>query len=136
MLATGDATAVRPANVRSRATNRPRKMVLDGRTALGRRVSDFAEAYAAGLGGWRALSDMQAANVRRAAELGALAEQARADALKTGNIDPATLVKLDGAASRALRSLAIPPGGTKPDAHVPLREKLAQLAAADSEKPA
>jgi hypothetical protein len=28
MLASGDATAVRPANVRSRTTNRPRKMVL------------------------------------------------------------------------------------------------------------
>jgi hypothetical protein len=107
MLATSDATAVRPANVRSRTTNRPRKMALDGRTALGRRVADLAESYAAALGGWPALTDMQAANVRRAAELAALAEQARADALRTGNSDPTALVKLDGAASRAVRALGL-----------------------------
>jgi hypothetical protein len=46
------ATAPRaPANIRSRITNQPRRMVLDGRSALGRRVLDLAENFAAELGG-------------------------------------------------------------------------------------
>jgi hypothetical protein len=40
-----------------------------------RRVRDLAESSAAQLGGWSALSDAQAASIRRAAELKALAEK-------------------------------------------------------------
>jgi hypothetical protein len=79
--------AARSLTCRSRKTNKPRKMVLDCRSLLGRRVLDLADAFAAALGGWSGLGDMLAANVRRAAELVALAEQARATALRTGTID-------------------------------------------------
>src|SRR5262245_20221053 len=60
---------------RSRVTNRPRELVIDRRGKLGRRVRDLADAYASGLGGWSALSELQAAAVRRAAELCALCEK-------------------------------------------------------------
>jgi hypothetical protein len=58
--------AARSRTCRSRKTNKPRKMVLDGRSLLGRRVPDLADAFAAALGGWSWLGDMLAANVRRA----------------------------------------------------------------------
>jgi hypothetical protein len=48
-----------------------------------------------------------AMNVRKAAELTALAEKARADALRDGNVDPLALVRLDGAANRAVRALEL-----------------------------
>jgi hypothetical protein len=79
-----------------RITNRPSKMVLDGRNELGRRIKDLAHAFADQLGGWTALSDTLAANVRKAAELTALAEKIRADALRNGNVDPLGLVRLEG----------------------------------------
>src|SRR5260370_20332429 len=97
----------RPANVRSRATNQPQRMAIDGRTELGRRVRDLAESFAQQLGGWPALSDMQVAAVRRAAELGALAEQSRRDALRGGHVDPLALSRLEGVAARAQRALCI-----------------------------
>jgi hypothetical protein len=101
------AIAPRPLNVRARSTNRPQKMVIDGRTELGRRVRDLAEGFARRLGGWAALSDTLAANVRRAAELSALAEQMRAEALRNGNLDPLGMVRLEGAARRAVRELQL-----------------------------
>jgi hypothetical protein len=107
--------AARSLTCRSRKTNKPRKMVLDGRSMLGRRVLDLADAFAAALGGWSGLGDVLATNVRRAAELVALAEQARATALRTGTIDAAMLARLDGAASRAVRALALPNYKPKPD---------------------
>jgi hypothetical protein len=82
-------------------------MVISGRTALGRRVRDLAESYASQLGGWLALSDTMAANVRKAAELTSLAEQSRAEALRNGNVDPLALVRLEGAATRAVRALGL-----------------------------
>jgi hypothetical protein len=97
----------RPANVRSRATNQPQRMAIDGRTELGRRVRDLAESFAQQLGGWPALSDMQVAAVRRAAELGALAEQSKRDALRGGHVDPLALSRLEGVAARAQRALCI-----------------------------
>jgi len=45
------------------------------------------------------MSDTLAANLRKAAELSALAEQVRADALRNGNVDPIGIVRLEGAAS-------------------------------------
>jgi hypothetical protein len=77
-------TVPRPANNRSRITNQPARMVVSGRTALGRRIADLAHGFADQLGGWPVLSDTLAANVRKAAELSALAEKARSDALRNG----------------------------------------------------
>jgi hypothetical protein len=95
----------RPAHCRSRISNKPRRAVIDGRSQLGRRLHDLAEDFASQLGGWEALSDTMAANVRKASELTALAEQMRAGALRDGNVDPLALVRLEGAADRAVRRL-------------------------------
>ncbi len=82
-------------------------MAIDGRTQLGRRLHDLAASFAVQLGGWSVLSETMAANVRKAAELSALAEQTRADALRNGNVEPLALVRLDGAATRAVRALGL-----------------------------
>ena len=73
-----------------------------------RRIADFADEYAAALGGWPGLSEVMCANVRKAAELTALAEQKkRAHTLRDGNVDPLAVVRLDGAANRAVRALQL-----------------------------
>jgi len=51
-----------------------KKFLIDGRSALSRRLHDLAECFASQLGGWAALSDTMTANIRGAAELTALAE--------------------------------------------------------------
>jgi hypothetical protein len=99
--------APRPANNRAKLTNNPRRLPVSGRSALGRRIHDLADGYAAALGGWDTLTDMMAGNIRKAAELTALSEQARANALRDGNVDPLSLVRLDGAANRAVRMLQL-----------------------------
>jgi hypothetical protein len=99
--------APRPVNNRSKITNRPRRMAIDGRSALGRRVRDLAESFALQLGGWSKLSNMQADAVRCAAEMQALFEKARHDALVEGRADPDALVRLEGASNRAMRRLGI-----------------------------
>jgi hypothetical protein len=80
-------------------------MAISACSTLGRRLRDLAEDFAQRLGGWEVLSDTLAAAVRKAAELTALAEQVRADALRNGNVDPLGLVRLEGAANRAVRAL-------------------------------
>jgi len=100
-------TGPRPANNRAKLTNKPQRMSINGRTAIGRRVRDLCEGFVAQLGGWSALSDTMIANVRKAAELSALAEQTRAAALRDGNVDALGLVRLEGAATRAVRALSL-----------------------------
>jgi hypothetical protein len=95
----------RPANNRARSTNRPAKMAIDQRSAIGRRLKDLAEGFADALGGWGKLSDIQAAQVRRAAEMVALAEQARHQALRDGNVDPDQLIRLENLAARSVKAL-------------------------------
>ena len=112
----------RPTSNRSRLTNRPRKMVISARTALGRRMKDLAEGYALRLGGWSALTVGQAAAVRQAAELACLAEQARADALRNGCVDPVGLARLEGVATRAERRLGLPK-----EARGPITRTLADI---------
>jgi hypothetical protein len=132
MLETDTATAPHPApvhsasagrsrNNRAAISNDPRRPVIDGRSALGRRVVDLAESFAEACGGWAILSDTAALGVRRAAELAALAEAARADALAGKAIDMAALLRLEGVADRARRQLGIK--AAKPAAP-PLRERL------------
>jgi hypothetical protein len=110
MDTTSQRTAIsrRPTSNRSRLTNRPRKMVISARTSLGRRMKDLAQGFAERLGGWSALTVGQAAAVRQAAELACLAEQARADALRNGCVDPVGLARLEGVAARAERRLGLP----------------------------
>jgi hypothetical protein len=107
-LATKQASTIaRGKNTRAKTTNKPRRFPVSGRTALGRRMFDLADQYAGALGGWSGLSDLMTGNIRRAAELVALSEQTRADALRNGNVDPLALVRLDNAASRAVRLLML-----------------------------
>ena len=47
------------------------------------------------------------ANVRRAAELTALAEQKRAHALRDASVDPLAVMRLHGAADRTVRALQL-----------------------------
>ena len=103
---TADTAQGRGKNARSKTTNKPRRFLVRGRTALGRRIQD-ADQYAFALGGWQALSDLMAANVRRTAELMTLAEKKRGIALRDGNIDLLCLVRLEGAARRAEAALQL-----------------------------
>jgi len=73
-------------------------------------LRDLGEFYAEALGGWSALTVVQAEAVRRAAEMRALAEQARADALRNGGVGIAEadqLIRLENAAHRSVRALGI-----------------------------
>jgi hypothetical protein len=118
----------RALNQYSRITNRPRRMVVSGRTATGRRLRDLADGFAEALGGWQKIDYTTAANVRRAAELTVLAEQSRAHALRHGCNDFTGLTRLEGYAYRAVRALGLclyddKLRPAKPKV-VPLRERL------------
>jgi hypothetical protein len=97
----------RPANYHSRLTSRPQRPAISQRSALGKRLRDLADGFAERLGGWPALSVMTAAAVRKAAELVALSEQMRSDALRNGCTDPDRLLRFEGVASRAVRQLGL-----------------------------
>src|SRR5262245_36223044 len=103
------ASAPRARTQRSRISNRPQRPAISGRSALGRRVRDLGEFFAEALGGWSALTDIQAEAVRRAAEMRALAEQARLDALRNGiGVNEwDQLIRLENLAARAVKALSI-----------------------------
>jgi hypothetical protein len=75
--------------------------------AQARRRRDLVDAFTAALGGEDALSDVAAMYVRRAAELLTMAEMARAAMLNGQPTDMLALVRLEGAASRAVRLLGV-----------------------------
>lgn len=84
--------------------------VLDGRTLVARRRRELIDVYTTALGGPAALSEGQVIDVRKAAELSALAEQARARAMREGLTDAgeiSAMVRLESTAARAVRSLNI-----------------------------
>jgi hypothetical protein len=98
--------APRAPTSRSAITNKPRRMVVSGNTPLGRRLRDLADQLAANLGGWQQLNDLQIAAVRKAAELTALAEDARARRLNGDtSITLDDLVRVDRLAAQAVRQL-------------------------------
>jgi hypothetical protein len=105
------------------------------RSALGKRIRRLADTFAVGLGGWAALTDIQVAAVRRAAELAAIAETARARMLAGDQaVSLDDLVRVDAASDRALRRLGIKPGAPRsnePD----LATYLANLAAQEPATP-
>jgi hypothetical protein len=103
-----NATKPRLANQRSRLTSKPQRPAVSQRSALGKRLRDLADAFAERLGGWPALSVPTAAAVRKAAELVALSEQMRRDALRNGCVtDPDRLLRFEGIAARAIRALGL-----------------------------
>jgi hypothetical protein len=86
--------------------------ILDGRTRRARRRRELIAAYSKALGGDRALTDGQRVDIRKAAELVALAEDARALALQEGPGGAGALsamVRLESASARAVRALRLPP---------------------------
>jgi hypothetical protein len=129
------ATIPRSVNNRSRITNDPRRLPVSGRTALGRRIADLADGYAAALGGWPGLSAVMCANVRRSAELTALAEQKRAEALRDTSVDPLAVVRPHGAADRAVRALQLEEHERIGREAEPLAEFLRVTAAPKAEGP-
>jgi hypothetical protein len=111
--------AHRSSTQRSRLTSKPQRPAVSQRTALGKRLRDLADAFAERLGGWAALDVNTAADVRKAAELTALSEQLRRDALRNGCADPDGLLRFEGVASRAVRRLGLkvelPPARRNPN---------------------
>jgi hypothetical protein len=101
------ATKRRPANYHSRLTSKPQRPAVSQRSALGKRLRDLADAFAERLGGWPALSVTAAGSVRRAAELQAMCEMARANVLNGVPTDMLALIRLEGVAARAIRQLGI-----------------------------
>jgi hypothetical protein len=90
--------------------------VLDGRTLVARRRRELIEAYSNALGGAAALTESQRVAVRKAAELVALSEQARADAMREGTSDPirlSAMIRLESTAGRAVKALGIKPDARK-----------------------
>lgn len=86
---------------------------VDGRSPVGRRRLELMNVYGAALGGLAGLSAGQVIDVRRAAELTALAEAERSKAMQHGVGDAAALsalIRLESTAARAVRALNIKPG--------------------------
>jgi hypothetical protein len=93
---------------------RPR-LAVPPRYARGRRIVELADALAERLGGWSVVSPLQAAAVRRAAELVCLAEASRAKHLQGDfSVVLDDIVRLDAAADRALRWLGLGKPGVQP----------------------
>lgn len=108
--------------------------VVDSRTPIGRRRRQLIETFTAALGGAGVVSEGQAIDIRKAAELTALAEQARARAMREGTGGAAQLsamVRLESTAARAVKALGIKPGSAQPK-----RRTLADHLANRSTRPA
>lgn len=94
--------------------NRPRKEI-DGRTFAAKRRAALIRNFIDALGGDDQVTALQLVDVRRAAELTALAEEARTRALRDGSaaVDMSSLVRLEGMAARAQKALGLAAGGKK-----------------------
>ena len=117
MQSARSATAKSSTANRARISNDPRYLAgHTGRSPAGRRRRDLVSFFVDALGGPENVTPVQVTDVRRAAELTALAEETRAKALceGTGAVDLAGLVRLEGAASRAVRMLGIKSGQSIP----------------------
>lgn len=101
---------------RQQSADRPpsRGGTLDRRTLVARRRRELIYVYSAALGGPAGLSEGQLIDIRRAAELVALAEAARARAMRdglTGAAEMSAMIRLESTAARAVRVLNITAGG-------------------------
>jgi hypothetical protein len=79
-----------------------------GRTSLAYRIKALVKEYSTAIG-IGASNPMMAASIERAAELQALAEEARAAAVRNGTFDPIALARIEGVADRAVRKLHLEP---------------------------
>lgn len=111
---------------------------VDGRTLVARRRRELITTFANALGGAAGLTEGQSIDVARAAELTALAEQARARALREGTGDAAELsamIRLESTAARAVRGLGLPRAGAnqaKPESIVEYAARRAAEKAAQT----
>ena len=85
---------------------------IDRRTRQARRVAELVASFTQFFGGDEKLTPVMRSNITRAAELVALAEGARAAALRGITFDVEGLTKIEMCADRAVRRLALP--ATKP----------------------
>jgi hypothetical protein len=76
------------------------------------RRQQLVAGYVAALGGADRISPIQMAEVMRAVDMTLLAEGMRAKALRGEAIDIGSMVRLEGAVSRVIRSLNLPPPGS------------------------
>lgn len=127
----------RSLRVRSRTTNDPRHLQKEPNLrAQDRRRRDLVEAFVRALGP-DAVTDLVLVQVRKAAELVALAEGARAAALTGGLQDVVGLIRIENAAARAVRLLGIRIESATPKMTRALavrRERWAQTQAAEAKK--
>jgi hypothetical protein len=93
-----------PSRQRARRTNDP-FAGIETNTARGRRVADLVRAYLTALGNPTEVE--RQADAIAAAELQVLAEEARAAALKQGGGDLDQVIRVQGAADRAIRKLGL-----------------------------
>jgi hypothetical protein len=94
--------------IRSAASNDPKYIPKKPNPrAQDRRRRDLVEAFVNALGGEQVCSDLTLVAVRRAAELQAMCEMARANMLNGQPTDMLALVRLEGVASRAVRALGL-----------------------------
>jgi hypothetical protein len=109
------ASAPRSPTNRSRSTNDLRRLAgIRAYSPIGRRYRDLVDAFVAALGGDETkLNEAQRVSIRRAAELSTLTEEQRAKALRGEVIDPLALVRLEGAADRAVRALNLKPSAPR-----------------------
>jgi hypothetical protein len=103
------------ANANSIDARRPSKGgAVDGRTLVAKRRRELIEIYMVALGGPAAVAGRLVVDVRRAAELVTLAEAERAKAMRGEPVDLSSLIRIEGAADRAVRRLGIKPGADQP----------------------
>ena len=99
--------AVKWRNGRAASTNNPEALSRVSHQAQTRRRHDLIRVFVDALGGRDAVSDVALMQVKKAAELLALAEMVRAKMLGDPGRDVTGLVRLEGEARRTLAALGI-----------------------------
>jgi hypothetical protein len=91
----------------------------------------LVDGYVAALGGADRVGTLVMVEIERCVDMTLLAEGMRAKALRGEAIDIGDLTRLEGAVSRVIRSLNIPPPGAAPPGDDAWRKFLAQHAPTD-----
>ena len=105
--APSSADAIKWRNGRAASTNNPEALSRVSLRAQARRRHDLIRVFVDALGGRDAVSDVALMQVKKAAELLALAEMVRAKMLGDPGRDVTGLVRLEGEARRTLAALGI-----------------------------
>jgi hypothetical protein len=136
MMTIRPAAVTRSKKVRARATNSLTLPNLDGRSAVARRCRDLAQGFARTVTDDAELSVTQGAAVLKAASLITTCEALRAQVLQGKNVDISALVRLEGAADRAVRALKLDRVKPAPTLHDYLASKSTAAAAERAAAPA